>query len=202
MLVSDPVKLPLAHLSPHGCLYYRDVLGDTFGVCFLGCSWSGGAGWALEEQELEPKARGCELQTLCTTKGQGSSPVRDTQKHGRRWWDQIFPLRLWGDKNPGVPLFGVPPGGTSSGQLLHHDYIILSIWTSETQQWEAWCDCESVRVQLWRGLCPISGGGTVTLRLAPGWLDRGVSLINEHKNICTNIFVAPSSDTCQERAPS
>lgn len=32
MLVSDPVKLPLAHLSPRGCLYYRDVLGDTFGA--------------------------------------------------------------------------------------------------------------------------------------------------------------------------
>lgn len=32
MLVSDPVKLPLAHLSLRGCLYYRDVLGDTFGA--------------------------------------------------------------------------------------------------------------------------------------------------------------------------
>lgn len=42
MLVSDPVKLPLAHLSLRGCLYYRDTFGAA-GVELQVELWRAGA---------------------------------------------------------------------------------------------------------------------------------------------------------------
>lgn len=130
----------------------RDVhlllLRNPFSAGSSGCSCRASCRLCSGGREDEPKARVCDLLTLCIKKGPGTcGPARgpDTWTLGdsKSQTPQIFPpLDCEGTKAQRPFYSGSLLGGTSSScyfviQLLHHDEILFRIQTSETLLWDA-----------------------------------------------------------------